>query len=171
MRRMLAASTLAAFGVRSYPEDMTTISRQGTMTTTATPEQLAAHFEARLHAETDASDVYAAMKAGERFVLVDVRSAEAWAQGRARGAVHMHYSEIEDRAPREIPLETPVVVYCWSPGCNAAQKAALIFARLGYRVREMIGGFEYWAREGYPVEDDSGRVEFPKDPTVGVVKS
>ena len=34
----------------------------------------------------------------------------------------------------------------------------------------MIGGFEYWAREGYPVEDDAGRVAFPADPTVGLVR-
>jgi len=141
------------------------------MGTPATPEELVAHFDARLHAETDPSDVYAAQQAGEGFVLVDVRGDEAWAQGRARGAIHMHYSEIEERAPREIPPGAAVVVYCWSPGCNAAQKGALAFARLGYRVREMIGGFEYWAREGYPVENDSGRVRFPKDPTVRVVRA
>jgi len=64
----------------------------------------------------------------------------------------------------------PVVVYCWSPGCNAAQKAGRIFAEAGYRVKEMIGGFEYWAREGYPVVNDEGRVRFPEDPTVGLVK-
>ena len=82
----------------------------------------------------------------------------------------MHYSQIAERAPLEIPAGSAVVVYCWSPGCNAAQKGALIFARLGYRVREMIGGFEYWAREGYPVENAAGRVRFPRDPTVGVVR-
>ena len=141
-----------------------------TLATTATREQLIAHFDARLHAETDASDVYAAMKAGEDFVLVDVRGDEAWAQGRAADAIHMHHSEIAARAPLEIPAETAVVVYCWSPGCNGAQKGALEFAKLGYSVREMIGGYEYWAREGYPVLNDEGRVRFPKDPTVGVVK-
>ena len=141
------------------------------MATDASPEQLVAYFDARLHAETDASDVYAALKAGEEFVLVDVRGDEAWDQGRARGAIHMHYSEIASRAPVEIPAGTPVVVYCWSPGCNAGQKGALEFAKLGYGVREMIGGFEYWAREGYPVENADGRVSFPKDPTVGVVRS
>ncbi len=140
------------------------------MATSADPAQLVAHFEARRQAETDSSDVYAAIKAGEAFVLVDVRGDDAWAQGRAANAIHMHYSEIASRAPAEIPAGTPVVVYCWSPGCNAAQKGALEFARLGYGVREMIGGFEYWAREGYPVVDDAGRVRFPDDPTVGVVR-
>ncbi len=51
-----------------------------------------------------------------------------------------------------------VVVHCWGPGCNGAQKAALEFAKLGRPVKEMIGGFEYWAREGFPVEDGDGTV-------------
>ena len=46
----------------------------------------------------------------------------------------------------------PVVTYCWGPGCNGATKAALALSQLGYRVREMIGGIEYWIREGHPVE-------------------
>jgi rhodanese-related sulfurtransferase len=50
----------------------------------------------------------------------------------------------------------PVVVYCWGPGCNGATKAALAFAALGHPVREMIGGFEYWAREGLAVETADG---------------
>ncbi len=79
-------------------------------------------------------------------------------QGRAVGAIHLPTAEIEARASSEIPLGTPVVVYCWGPGCNGSTKAALQFSRLGYEVRELIGGFEYWAREGLPVVDDDGPV-------------
>ena len=80
----------------------------------------------------------------------------------------MHYSEISSRAPAEAPKDTDVVVYCWSPGCNAGAKGALEFARLGYRVREMIGGFEYWVREGYAVEDADGVHHRPVDPLTGI---
>ncbi|MFD5225811.1 rhodanese-like domain-containing protein [Microbacterium sp. NPDC058342] len=125
-------------------------------------------FAAKLAYETDASDVYTAQKAGAPLVVIDVRSAEAWAQGRVSGAVHMHYSEIPVRAPQEIPADAEVVVYCWSPGCNAGAKGALEFAKLGYTVREMIGGFEYWVREGYPIEDADGIHRRPIDPTTGV---
>jgi rhodanese-related sulfurtransferase len=127
-------------------------------------------FAAKLASETDASDVYAALKAGEKLVVIDVRSDEAWAQGRVSGAVHMHYSEIATRAPREIPADADVVVYCWSPGCNAGAKGALEFAKLDYRVREMIGGFEYWVREGYPVEDADGVHRRPVDPLTGIAR-
>ena len=116
------------------------------------------HFAAKLRYETDPSDVAAAQSAGERFVLVDTRGHAAWHQGRAVGAIHLPTGEIAERAASEIPPGTPVVVYCWGPGCNGSTKAALHFSRLGYEVRELIGGFEYWAREGLPVVDDHGPV-------------
>lgn len=129
------------------------------------------HFATKLTHETDASDVYAAQQAGDGPVLVDVRGDEAWAQGRIRGALHMPYREIAERAPREIPLDADVVVYCWSPGCNAGAKGGLEFAKLGYRVREMIGGYEYWVREGQPVENDEGPLPRVFDPQVMVVRA
>jgi len=128
------------------------------------------YYAAKLASETDASDVYADMQSGAPLVIVDVRSDEAWAQGRVAGAIHMHYSEIPERAASEIPPDAQVVVYCWSPGCNAGAKGALAFARLGYSVREMIGGFEYWVREGYPVEDADGVHRRPVDPLTGIAR-
>ncbi|WP_341941899.1 rhodanese-like domain-containing protein [Microbacterium sp. LWH10-1.2] len=128
------------------------------------------YYAAKLAYETDASDVHAARLAGETIYVIDVRSDEAWAQGRVAGAVHMHYSEIATRAPAEIPAGAPVVVYCWSPGCNAGAKGALEFSKLGYEVREMIGGFEYWVREGYPVEDADGVHRRPVDPLTGIAR-
>lgn len=129
------------------------------------------YFSAKLQLETDASDVYAVQKAGADFVLVDVRGEEAWTQGRIAGAIHMPYREIAERAPLEIDTATPVVVYCWSPGCNAGAKGAVEFARLGYRVREMIGGYEYWVREGQPTENEEGTLPRVFDPQVMVVRA
>ena len=67
------------------------------------------------------------------------------------------------RAAAEIPIDTPVVVYCWGPACNGATRSAIEFLKLGYSVREMIGGFEYWAREGLGVVDDHGPVDIAQD--------
>lgn len=113
------------------------------------PAVAAAHFAHRLAVETDVSDVHAALESGDAgFVLVDVRSRESWDQGHVPGAVH---------APRgEGEWDSPVVLYCWGPGCNGATRAALALAGRGVRVREMLGGFEYWAREGLPVQTTEG---------------
>ncbi len=117
--------------------------------------EAAAHFAARLAFETDPSDAHAAMETDEPgFVLIDTRSQESWDQGHARGAVHVTKPEMPDRIPTD-PAGTQCVVYCWGPGCNGATRAGLIIAELGYEVKEMIGGFEYWAREGLPVDAET----------------
>jgi rhodanese-related sulfurtransferase len=121
------------------------------------------YFAAKLRYETDPSDVAAALAAGERFAFIDTRGHRSWHQGRARGAAHIPRAEIAERAPREIPLDVPVVVYCWGPACNGATRSAIEFLKLGYTVREMIGGFEYWAREGLGVVDDLGPVDIAPD--------
>ena len=90
-------------------------------------------------------------------MLLDSRSAEAWAQGHVPGAVHLPGREIAARADAELDRAVPVVTYCWGPGCNGATRAALALALLGFRVREMIGGFEYWAREGLAGRDGRRR--------------
>jgi rhodanese-related sulfurtransferase len=124
---------------------------------TTLPADAAAHFARRLAVETDVSDVHAALESRRPgFVLVDSRSEESWAQGHVPGAVHLPGREMAGRAAAELDPAVPVVTYCWGPGCNGATRAALTLARLGYRVREMIGGFEYWAREGLPVETADG---------------
>ncbi len=138
---------------------------------TPPPTSTLSYFENKLRHETDPSDVYEAQKDGQHVVLVDVRGDEAWAQGHARGAVHMPHREIATRAASEIPIDTPVVVYCWSPGCNGGARGAVEFAKLGYSVREMIGGFEYWAREGLPVDAVSGPLPRTFDPLVMVVRT
>ena len=123
---------------------------------TTDPADATAHFARRLAVETDVSDVHAALESGAPgFVLLDSRSAQAWAQGHVPGAVHLPGREIAARAA-ELDRSVPVVTYCWGPGCNGATRAALALSQLGFRVREMIGGFEYWAREGLPVETADG---------------
>jgi rhodanese-related sulfurtransferase len=118
-----------------------------------------AHFAARLAFETDVSDVAADLQnEAPGVVVVDSRSIESWNQGHVNGAIHLPTAEIAARAEDLIDRDATVVVYCWGPGCNGAQKAALAFAKLGYAVKEMIGGFEYWAREGFPVANGAGLV-------------
>ena len=122
------------------------------------PAAAVEHFAAKLRYETDPSDVAAAFAAGEEFALVDVRGHASWHQGRVAGAIHLPHAEIAERASDLVPPGTPVVVYCWGPGCNGATRGALQFSRLGYAVKEMIGGFEYWAREGLEIVDDAGPI-------------
>ena len=128
------------------------------------------HFESRLRFETDVSDVQAALQSGAPgFVLVDSRGDVAWDQGHIPGALHLPTAQIADRAHTLIPPGASVVTYCWGPGCNGATRAALEFARLGYEVREMLGGYEYWVREGFAVQTRVGPMTRRADPLTSPV--
>lgn len=136
-----------------------------THTPAASPEAAAAHFAARLAFEADVSDVHADLTArAPGIVVVDSRHQVAWDQGHIPGALHIPTARIADLAPDLVARDATVVTYCWGPGCNGATKAALAFARLGYRVKEMIGGFEYWAREGFAYETAAGLTRTAPDP-------
>jgi len=134
----------------------------------ADPAAAHAHFAARLAFETDPSDVDAAMAAGERVQLVDVRGHTAWDQGHAVGAVHIPRPELLDRLD-ELDAALSVIVMCWGPACNGGVKAAHLLAGAGRQVKELLGGFEYWAREGLPVESASGQVHREPDPLTAPV--
>ena len=126
---------------------------------------------AKLAYETDPADLAADRASGEAPLVVDVRSDAAWAQGRIPGAVHIPGAELAGRAAAELPdREARIVVYCWGPGCNGSTRAALALATLGYaRVQELIGGFEYWSREGFAVTTDAGRTRQAPDPLTAPV--
>lgn len=100
-------------------------------------------------------DVAEGLRSG-KFVLVDTRRLASWEHAHIPGAVHLPTDVIPSRARELIPAGSSVVVYSWGPGCNGSALAALSFATLGYPVREMIGGIEYWARNGLAVQTASG---------------
>jgi rhodanese-related sulfurtransferase len=135
----------------------------------AAPADAVAFLAARLAVQTDVADVAAALDgldqddAGPGFVLVDSRGDRAWDAGRVPGAVHLPTARIPGHAARLLDPAVPVVTYCWGPGCDGATRAALALARQGYRVKEMIGGFEYWVREGLPVQTSQGVTRRPAD--------
>jgi rhodanese-related sulfurtransferase len=136
----------------------------------AAPDQAVAWFSARLAMQTDVSDVRAALAAGgdPGFTLVDVRGPDGWAQGHLPGAIHAPHREIDARAA-DLDPRRPVVTYCWGPGCDGAVRGALAFARLGFRVKEMVGGVEYWVREGFPLRTAVGLVTRAPDPLTAPV--
>ncbi|MFE1464569.1 rhodanese-like domain-containing protein [Streptomyces nigra] len=132
----------------------------------AAPAEAAAHFRASLAFHADVSDVAAGLAAGTDlgFVVLDSRSTAAWDQGHIPGAVHLPTALIPEQAGDLLDRSVPVVTYCWGPGCNGATRAALALAELGYQVKEMLGGFEYWVREGFAYETWEGRENRPADP-------
>lgn len=125
-------------------------SRENAVTAVPAAESAAAleHFENLLRFETDCWDVHAWLGQGG-FVVLDVRSPEAFAAGHVPGAVNLPHGRINERNLAAWPEETLFVVYCNGPHCNGADRGAVRLARLGRPVKKMIGGVEGWRDEGF----------------------
>ena len=119
----------------------------------ASPEDAVRHFELQLAYETDCWDVSDALKrkAGG-LVVLDVRSPSLYAASHVPGAVNLPHARIVERNVDTYPQDTLFVVYCAGPHCNGADRAALRLARLGRKVKKMIGGIEGWKDEGLGLE-------------------
>lgn len=72
-----------------------------------------------------AADFLSKIKAGDSMVILDIRQADAYAQGHVKGAINVPFgSAIADNL-KYIPNDTPVYVYCYT-GQTAAQATALL---------------------------------------------
>jgi rhodanese-related sulfurtransferase len=128
----------------SHPSGVATIAA-------AEPSIALAHFEALLSLETDCWDVHEALSSGHTdFVLLQTSaSAESFAMEHIDGAIHLHHAEVNEETLSRWPHETLFVVYCAGPHCNGADRGAANIARLGRRVKKMIGGKAGWLDEGF----------------------
>lgn len=121
----------------------------------ADPERALRHFLGKLDVECDPSDLGADLASGAGgFVVLDVRSAEAYKAGHVPGARSLPHWEITPEAVGDLGLDKGIVyiTYCWGTHCNGATKGAAKLAALGYRVKELIGGVPGWQAEGFPLE-------------------
>ncbi len=123
----------------------------------ASPEEAHRHFLTKLAVETDASDVMWDLRRGQRsFLLIDARASQDFEECHIPGAISLPYRNITAESTAHLSKELPIVTYCWSSACNAATKAAVRLSALGFQVKEMLGGIEYWRREGGEVEGTLG---------------
>jgi rhodanese-related sulfurtransferase len=110
------------------------------------------HYRRKLAYEIDSWDLKVAREAGEAITVVDARSRQAFAREHIRGAINVPHREMTPQATVSISRDSLVVTYCDGIGCNGSTKGALRMAELGFRVRELIGGLDWWKRDGHPTE-------------------
>ena len=106
-------------------------------------------YNNKLDYEIDAWDLYSALNEGEEIVVVDARSTEAFEREHILGAINLPHREMSEERTSELRKDVLYVVYCDGIGCNASTKGALSMTRLGFRVKELMGGLDWWKRDGY----------------------
>jgi rhodanese-related sulfurtransferase len=115
-------------------------------------EESLRHFENKLAFETDSWDLQVALEAGENIVVVDARSTQAYQKEHIPGAINIPHRTMNQETTKQIDKASLVVTYCDGIGCNASTKGALNMTKLGFRVKELMGGLDWWNRDGYKTE-------------------
>ena len=108
------------------------------------------HYADKLKYETDSWDLNEAIQNDERVVVIDARSPEAFAEAHIPGAISFPHRTMNEDSTANLDRDALYVTYCDGIGCNASTKGALNMARLGFRVKELMGGLDWWKRDGYP---------------------
>gem|GEM_PF-302572 len=86
---------------------------------------------------------------GEKYVLLDVLSADSFNKGHIEGAVFFPVDTInKETASQRLSKDDHIIVYCGSFLCTASTGAAKKLAGLGYDVLDYKGGLEEWQKMG-----------------------
>ena len=114
------------------------------------------HYENKLAYETDAADLFEALNKGEQIVVVDTRSAAGFELEHIPGAISLPHRTMNAVTTAHLDRSLLYVTYCDGIGCNASTKGALKLAKLGFRVKELIGGLDWWKRDQYTTVGSAG---------------
>ena len=118
-------------------------------------------YQSKLAHEMDSWDVFEALGNGAAIVVVDGRSAEAYANEHIPGSINLPHRELSTATTASLDKSKTYVCYCDGIGCNASTKTALKLLTLGFEVRELIGGLDWWKHDGYATDGEKGRVGKP----------
>ena len=119
-------------------------------------EEQIKHYENKLAFEMDPSDLFDALNNREKVIALDARKAFGFEAEHIPNAINIPHREMSLETTCDLDKEVLYVTYCDGIGCNASTKGALNMVRLGFKVKELIGGIEWWKFDGYATEGTNG---------------
>jgi len=117
-----------------------------------TPGETTRMMEDKLRFHTDSWDLSVDLRAGlSDIVVIDARPRDTYAAGHIPGALSFPHREMSAETTAGLNRSKVYVVYCDGIGCNASTKGVYKLAKLGFRAKELLGGIDWWRRDGHPV--------------------
>ncbi len=114
-------------------------------------------YQAKLDYEIDSWDLQEALSRSDNIVVVDTRSIEAYDREHIPGAISIPHKTMDKQTTSHLDPSKTYITYCDGIGCNASTKGALKMTQLGFRVKELLGGLDWWVRDGYETHGHEAR--------------
>ncbi|MDR6237365.1 rhodanese-like domain-containing protein [Aureibacter tunicatorum] len=111
-------------------------------------------YKRKLAFEMDPSDLFEAFEKGDDYVALDARQSFGFEREHIPGAINIPHKNMTEESTRNLDRSKTYVCYCDGIGCNASTKGALKMTELGFKVKELIGGIEWWKFDGLATEGE-----------------
>ena len=115
------------------------------------------HYEDKLKYEIDSWDLSESLKTSDEVIVIDARAKEVYEFERIPNSINIPHRTMNDETTKNLSKDRLYVTYCDGIGCNASTKGALNMATLGFRVKELLGGLDWWIRDGYETHGTNAR--------------
>lgn len=112
------------------------------------------YYQNKLDFEMDPSDLFEALERGEDLIPLDTRRTFAYNREHIPGAINIPQREMSESKVAHLDKNKTYVCYCSGIGCNASTRGSLNMTKMGFKVKELIGGIEWWKKDGYATEGE-----------------
>ncbi len=112
------------------------------------------YYEDKLKYEMDSADLWEALETEENVVAIDTRKPFAYKRQHIPTAINMPHREMNETSTKDWDRSKLYVCYCDGIGCNGSTKGAYNLAKLGFNVKELIGGIEWWKFDGHATDGE-----------------
>ena len=113
-------------------------------------------YENKLKYEIDSWDLAESLNKGEKITVIDARSNASYQLEHIPGSLNIPHREMNEERTKNLDRNNLYVCYCDGIGCNASTKGALNMVKLGFNVKELMGGLDWWKRDGYETSGTKG---------------
>jgi rhodanese-related sulfurtransferase len=101
------------------------------------------YYSNQLAHQSDSWDLKAALETKENITVIDARSPEGSARPHVPGAINISHRTLSAETTQHIDKNALVVTDCDKIGCHVSTRGALSMFKLGFRVKELIGGLDW----------------------------
>jgi rhodanese-related sulfurtransferase len=117
------------------------------------------YYEDKLNYELDSSDLYQMMIRNENIIVIDTRTEECYNRLHIPNSINIPHRNMNEINTKNLDKSYLYVTYCDGIGCNASTKGALNMLKLNFKVKELLGGLDWWIRDGYETHGEDTQVK------------
>jgi rhodanese-related sulfurtransferase len=114
-------------------------------------------YQQKLEYELDSSDLFTRVNQDEKIIIIDTRSPSAYETERIPGSINLPHREMNTESTKSLDKDILYVTYCDGIGCNGSTKGAYKMTKLGFKVKELMGGLDWWKRDAYETHGKSAQ--------------